>query len=59
MNNATALRMKTVASATDMAAGLASIAAPAAAMALPPQIDVPTETSVEAWDSTFSQRPSQ
>lgn len=58
ISSATALRKNNVANATDTSWLFARIAGASAAMALPPQIAVPTVTSTEVSRPVFSKRPS-
>ena len=59
IKSAMEFRTNMVQSATDIAAGSARITLPTAAMALPPQIDVPEAISREAFDSTFKSFPNR
>ncbi len=55
--SAVAFSRKTVPKATDMSCDFASMAGPTAAMALPPQMAVPTLTSVEVSRGVPKSRP--
>src|SRR5262249_41649705 len=52
------IKIKTAPSETDISSSLAPTTGPTAAIALPPQIAVPTEINSAGVRSTFSHRPS-